>query len=186
MTRLAEQVALYLGWDEGQLFHLRVGCTLHDIGKIGVPDAILNKAGRLTSAERKKMQNHPKLGLKIVQGISVFKPAVPYIIAHHERYDGMGYPKGLTGREIPIEGRLLAVVDTFDAILSDRPYREGASVDVAVNELVEHSGAQFDPELVDAFLKVLHAGVIDIEDMYGREEDLSCLEDFLTTEAEPA
>jgi len=185
VTRLAEQVARHLGWTEKQLFTLRMGCTLHDIGKIGVPDAILNKAGALTEAERSQMMKHPQLGLKIIRGIDLFKPSKPYIMAHHERYDGQGYPMGLAAEDIPIEGRLLAVVDTFDAVLSDRPYRTGATVDFAVRELMDNAGTQFDPILVDAFLAVLSSGVIDLEELYDKELDLSCLDELRATEKVP-
>ena len=185
VTRLAEQLARHLGWTEKQLVTLRMGCTLHDIGKIGVPDAILNKPDKLTETERKKMMSHPRLGMKIIRGIELLKASRPYIIAHHERYDGKGYPKGLSGKEIPIEGRLLAVVDTFDAIISDRPYRPGATVDVAVRELVENSGSQFDPKMVTAFLEVLRSGKLDLVELYGRDMDLSCLDEMPVIEMAP-
>jgi HD-GYP domain-containing protein (c-di-GMP phosphodiesterase class II) len=155
-----------------------MGCTLHDIGKIGVPDAILNKADRLTDEERKCMMEHPQVGLKIIRDIDLFNRCKPYIIAHHERYDGDGYPNGLQGDEIPVEGRLLAVVDTFDAIMSDRPYRKGAALTVAISELVENAGKQFDPSLVKTFIGVLKAGEIDLLEMYGREVDLGCLDEI--------
>ena len=186
VTRLAEYVARHLGWTERQIHTLRVGCTLHDIGKIGVPDAILNKSGLLTETERRRMMKHPEVGLKVVRGIDLFRPSIPYIIAHHERYDGRGYPKGLKGEEIPIEGRLLAVVDTFDAVMSDRPYRAGASLDTALRELLDHSGTQFDPRLVKTFLAVITSGKIDLRELYGREEDLSCINSMELTEKAPA
>lgn len=178
VTRLAELVARKLNWSEFQIQHLHMGCTLHDIGKIGVPDAILNKADRLTDEERDCMMQHPQVGLKIIRNIDLFEPCTPYIIAHHERYDGQGYPNGLRGEDIPIEGRLLAVVDTFDAIMSDRPYRKGAQLDIAVSELVNNAGKQFDPNLVRAFIDVLRAGEIDLKELYGRDGDLSCLDDI--------
>jgi HD-GYP domain-containing protein (c-di-GMP phosphodiesterase class II) len=159
---------------------------LHDIGKIGVPDAILNKAGILTEEERQRMMEHPEVGLRIAQQVDILKPAIPYIASHHERYDGRGYPQGLKGENIPIEGRLLAVVDTFDAVLSDRPYRNGASLEVAVSELVTHAGTQFDPRLVGAFLDVLRSGAVDLQEMYNRGDDLSCLDRLVVTETEPA
>jgi HD-GYP domain-containing protein (c-di-GMP phosphodiesterase class II) len=185
VTRLAELVARQLSWTEKQCYTLRIGCTLHDIGKIGVPDAILNKAGPLTDSERKRMEKHPQLGLRIIRGIDLFKPSIPYILAHHERFDGAGYPKGLSGKDIPIEGRLLAVVDTFDAVMSDRPYRAGATVEVAVGELVDNAGTQFDPKLVDAFLAVLRSGSIDLTELYGRELDLSCLSQKVIPQTAP-
>jgi putative nucleotidyltransferase with HDIG domain len=186
VTRLAEQVARHLGWTEKQLATLRMGCTLHDIGKIGVPDAILNKPDKLTEVEREQMMSHPKVGMKIISGIELLKASRPYILAHHERYDGEGYPAGLVGEEIPIEGRLLAVVDTFDAIMSDRPYRPGATLDVAVRELVENSGSQFDPRMVTAILEVLRSDKLDLVELYGREMDLSCLEETSAIETAPA
>jgi len=186
VTRLAEQMALRLGWTEKQIYDLRVGCALHDIGKIGVPDAILNKSGLLSESERKRMMKHPDLGLRIVRGIDLFRPSVPYILAHHERYDGHGYPRGLKGEGIPIEGRLLAVVDTFDAVMSDRPYRAGASLEHAVKELVENAGTQLDPKLVRTFLLALRSGAVDLRELYGRDEDLSCLDDVTVTEKAPA
>ncbi len=172
VSRLAELIAWELEWDKPRIDNLIMGCTLHDIGKIGVPDAILNKPGRLTDEERKKMNSHPKLGYKIIHGIDLFKPAIPYIIAHHEWFDGTGYPKGLKGEDIPIEGRLLAVADTFDAIMSDRPYRKGGSLQKAVSELLKFSGRQFDPEIVATFVRVIRKGKVNFVEMYGREEDV--------------
>lgn len=182
VCQLAELVALELGWDEKQLHHLKIGCTLHDIGKIGVPDSILNKQDKLTSDEQSNMNNHPNMGLKIIQGIELFEPAIPYVMAHHERYDGTGYPKQLSGDEIPIEGRLLAVADTFDAIMSDRPYRKGQCLRVAVTELRKYSGTQFDPKIVDTFFWIMQQGKIDFVEMYDREEDLSQLSEVEPTE----
>lgn len=168
---MAELVARKLGWDEHRIRDLIMGCTLHDIGKIGVPDSILKKPGPLTSEERTMMESHPDVGVKIIRGIDRFKPAVPYIIAHHERWDGTGYPKGLVGEDIPIEGRLLSVVDTLDAILSDRPYRQGAGLQVAVDELLKYRNTQFDASIVDIFLELIREGQIDFNDVYGREVD---------------
>jgi len=146
-----------------------MGCTLHDIGKIGVPDSILKKAGPLTPEERTLMESHPEVGIRIIRGIDRFKPAVPYIIAHHERWDGKGYPRGLAGEEIPIEGRLLSVVDTVDAILSDRPYRLGAGLQTALDELMEYRGSQFDPMIVDTFLELIQEEQVEFSDLYDRE-----------------
>jgi response regulator RpfG family c-di-GMP phosphodiesterase len=176
VIRLAEPTASALGWDAGRMHGLSMGCTLHDIGKIGVPDSILTKPGRLTDEERRTMMSHPQLGLKIVTGVDLLKPAIPYIISHHERYDGTGYPNGLEGDDIPIEGRLLAVVDTFDAIMSDRPYRRGANISVAVGELVRNKNLQFDPKVVDVFIELLRNGRIPLRELYDREEDLSLLD----------
>ena len=185
VTRLAKTLAQGLGWDEERIDNLEMGVTLHDIGKIGVPDSILNKPSRLTEEERQKMMRHPKVGLKIVRGIKLLKNAIPYIISHHERYDGTGYPKGLKGTDIPVEGRLLAVADTLDAIMSDRPYRSGARLEIAVGELVDNRGTQFDPELVDLFLDLMREGKIDFMELYDRDEDTSCLEQLSSTQKAP-
>jgi len=186
VSRLAELVARHLNWDEDKILDLIMGCTLHDIGKIGVPDSVLNKPDRLTKEELELMRSHPEVGLRIVDGIDLFKPAIPIIMSHHEHFDGSGYPNGLAGEQIPIEGRLLAVVDTFDAILSDRPYRDGASLEVAITELLRNRGKQFDPSIVDVLLAVIRSGEIDFEDMYGRVEDLAVLDRISVTEKAPA
>jgi len=185
VSKLAESVARYLGWNESQIHDLVMGCSLHDIGKIGIPDSVLNKAGKLTEEEQQLMNSHPEMGLKIIRGIDLFKPAIPYIIAHHERYDGTGYPKGLKGENIPIEGRLLAVVDAFDAIMAHRPYRKGADLKVAVSELIAYKGIQFDPQLVDAFIEVLGGEQIDFQQMYGRDENNSFLQELKINEKAP-
>ncbi len=182
VCRLASLIASEMGWSQAQLHNLTMGCTLHDIGKIGVPDSILSKPGPLSSEERDAMQRHPEVGLKIIGEIDLFRPAVSYIMAHHEWYDGTGYPKKLAGEAIPIEGRLLAVADTFDAIMSDRPYRRGRSFMTAVSELVRFKGTQFDPEIVDWFLKVLREGKVNFKEMYGQSEDISQLEELTRNE----
>ncbi len=185
VTKLAELLARELGWDQQRLDNLIMGCTIHDIGKIGVPDSILNKPSKLTDQEMAQMQKHPSLGHRIVKGIALFKPAIPYIIGHHEQYDGSGYPRGLKGDDIPIEGRLLAVADTFDAIMSDRPYRAGAKLCIAIGELIKFSGTQFDPKLVIVFIEMIRQEKIDLRELYGREHDLSCLK-TVSTETAPA
>lgn len=155
---LAESIARRMGWGVESLFDLWIGCTLHDIGKIGVPDNILNKPGPLTDDERRRMKRHTEIGVQMVQGVPFLKPAMPYIYYHHERFDGSGYPTGLAGSDIPIEGRILAVVDAFDAVTSDRPYRRGRSLEEAKRELLTCSGSQFDPDIVDVFLEVIADG----------------------------
>lgn len=186
VTRLAERLARRLGWAERRLENLVVGCTLHDIGKIGVPDAVLNKRGKLTDDERLVMQRHPLIGLKIITHVDLLSAAAPYVIAHHERYDGGGYPYGLAGEQIPVEGRVLAVVDTFDAILSDRPYRSGAGINVAIRELLSARGSQFDPAIVDQFVGVLNEQDIDLDTLYGRPLDLQATLSELLNGTAPA
>jgi len=161
VTILADLIASRLDWSEAKRAELKMGCTLHDIGKIGVPDAILNKPTLLTEEERIQMEVHPQLGAKILEGIDYLNPAIPYVLYHHEKYDGSGYPHRLAGEDIPIEGRLLAVVDTYDAIVSDRPYREGAPPERAIAELEKFKSSQFDPVIVDVLIDVWKEGLIE-------------------------
>ena len=152
---LAQAIASKMGWGVERLFDLWMGCTLHDIGKIGVPDSILNKPGPLTAEEVVQMKRHPEIGAKMIEGVPFLKPAMPYIYYHHERFDGQGYPTGLAGDNIPIEGRILAVVDAYDAVTSDRPYRRGRSLEEAKGELRSCAGVQFDPAIVEMFIGIL-------------------------------
>jgi response regulator RpfG family c-di-GMP phosphodiesterase len=161
VCHLAECIALEVGWSQEKLPELWLGCVLHDIGKIGVPDTILQKPGPLTDEEFELMKTHTVCGARIVESIPYLKPALPYILHHHEKFDGTGYPQGLKGLDIPEEARLLAVVDTFDAIISDRPYRKGRSVAVALAEIQAFAGTQFDPAIVDAFMRAWSSGRID-------------------------
>jgi len=161
VCHIAEAIAREMGWAQDKLPELWLGCILHDIGKIGVPDTILQKQGPLTPEEFELMKTHTTCGVRIVQSIPYLKPAVPYILHHHEKFDGTGYPHGLRAHEIPVEARLLAVVDTFDAIISDRPYRKGRSVAVALAEIQACAGTQFDPDVVEAFLRAWSSGRVD-------------------------
>lgn len=147
---LLEQVDPVLAADE----QLSFGFLLHDVGKIGVPDAILRKAGPLDAHERQIMDTHPEIGHRIV-GQAGFSPLVGEIVlTHHERWDGTGYPRGLRGEQIPLPTRLFAVADSLDAMTSDRPYRRGIPLEDAVAEVVRHRGTQFDPGAVDALLRL--------------------------------
>jgi len=127
------------------------GALLHDIGKIGIPDAILLKQGPLTEEEWRIMQTHPEQGHVILAGVPYMRDAAAIVLAHEERYDGSGYPRGLKGEEIPWGARLFAVIDTLDAITSDRPYRQAASFEAAKVEICRGAGSQFDPRAVQAF-----------------------------------
>jgi len=158
---MAELLGRQMGWNEEKLWEVKMGGILHDIGKIGVPDAIINKAEALTTGEFEIMKQHPICGAKILEGISFLAPAVPYVLYHHERFDGKGYPYGLPNDRIPIQGRLMAVVDTFDAMTSDRPYRKAKSVKMTLKEIRECAGTQFDPHIADLFLNAWEKGLID-------------------------
>src|SRR5438105_15139484 len=133
---------------------LEFGSLLHDIGKIGVPDAILRKPAKLTEEEWERMREHPLHGQQILRGIDFLKGAARVVAQHHEKWDGSGYPLGLSGEEIDICARIFAVADAFDAITSDRVYRRGKSYEAAAKELNEWAGRQFDPKVVEAFHRV--------------------------------
>lgn len=130
------------------------GAFLHDVGKMAIPDAILRKPGRLTSEEQQLMRKHADLGYQILHKIPFLKEAAHIVWSHQERFDGSGYPRGLRGDQIPLGARIFAVADTFDAITSDRPYRAAQSISSARREIQKHSGAQFDPFVVDTFLSI--------------------------------
>jgi diguanylate cyclase (GGDEF)-like protein len=156
MERYAEATGRALGCLEEDLYLLRLSALLHDIGKIGVPDAILHKPGPLDEREWALMKQHPEIGWQILDQIGgVFRYLATIIVAHHERWDGTGYPYNLAGEEIPIAARILSVVDAYDAMTSRRAYREPMSHEQACQELQRCSGAQFDPHVVIAFLRVL-------------------------------
>ncbi len=128
------------------------GALLHDIGKIGIPDAILLKQGSLTKSEWVEMRTHPEKGYKIISQVAGMREAADIVRCHEERFDGSGYPHGLRREAIPWGARLFAVIDTLDAMTSDRPYRKGVSFDAAKAEILRMSGTQFDPQAVEAFM----------------------------------
>jgi len=156
--RVAEysvMIAEEMGFDEAQIREVEISALFHDIGKIGIPDQILMKPARLTPAEFEIMKSHPVRSAQIMEKISSLRNLIPGIKHHHERYDGLGYPDGLSGEEIPLYARIILVADTFDAMTSTRPYRLALDKEVAVNELKNCSGTQFDTPLVDAFLRAM-------------------------------
>ncbi|MBZ5638991.1 MAG: response regulator [Acidobacteriia bacterium] len=154
VVEYAEQVARRVGVGEADLAWIRRGAILHDVGKIGVPDAILRKPGKLDPDEWVEMRRHPEMGYRMLRHIGYFTPALDIVLSHQERWDGSGYPRGLKGEEIPLGARIFAVVDTFDAMTSDRPYRRALSVDAAREEVRRFAGIQFDPRVAAAFLSI--------------------------------
>ena len=143
------------------IVNLQQAYLLHDIGKVGIPESILLKRGKLTTEEFDEMKKHPEYGVEIMQPVAAFRHILPAMLHHHERFDGRGYPHGLAGEEIPLTARILCVADCFDAMTSDRPYRKGMPVADAVAELAKNKTTQFDPRLVDIFLKVVEQGRIE-------------------------
>jgi HD-GYP domain-containing protein (c-di-GMP phosphodiesterase class II) len=155
---MAEVVAARLGWDEGDIEVLRMGAALHDIGKLAVPERILRKPGPLDDDELAEIRRHPEEGARMVAGVKALRLAVPAVLYHHERWDGQGYPIGVEGDAIPWEARVLAVVDSFDAMTTDRAYRRAMAEELAVSELERCSGTQFDPEVVRVFAEAWRDG----------------------------
>jgi putative nucleotidyltransferase with HDIG domain len=154
VTTIAEAIARRLGWDDERLELLHLGGRLHDVGKLGVSEEVLAKRGRLDEEELAQIREHPKLGARILLRVATLRGALPYVLYHHERWDGGGYPTGRAGEEIPLEARVLAVADAFDAMTSDRPYRPALDRDEALAEVARCSGTQFDPEIVRVFLEL--------------------------------
>lgn len=159
-TRLAEwalHVGGELGLSESDLADLEVAALLHDIGKVGIPDAILNKPGKLSPDEYELMKKHPEFGWAVLHQVPGMERASLLILHHHERVDGKGYPAGLKGDEIPIGSRIVCAIDAFDAMVSNRPYRAGLPFEEAVRRLVADAGTQFDTEVVNHFIPVARA-----------------------------
>ncbi len=156
MTGRAVAVARALGLPDQEVENVRLGAILHDVGKIGIPDAVLNKPGKLTAEEYEIMKQHAVIGARIVQPVAALQGVVPIVRHHQERYDGSGYPMGIAGQEIPLGARIIGVVDTYGAMTEDRIYRKAPGHERAVNELIRFAGQQFDPDIVEAFINLMN------------------------------
>jgi HD-GYP domain-containing protein (c-di-GMP phosphodiesterase class II) len=164
-TRLAEwalHVAGELGLDDSALPDIEVAALLHDIGKIGIPDAILHKPAKLSEEEYDLMKKHPEYGWAVLRHVPGMERASLMILHHHESFDGRGYPAGLQHDEIPIGSRIVSVIDSFDAMVSSRPYRAGLPLEEAERRLLAARGTQFDPQVVDRFLLLARAEVSSV------------------------
>ena len=159
VTQMAKKVALYMGCTAGEIDALEFAGLLHDIGKIGVRDMVLQKTTRLTDDEWKEIRRHPEIGESIVRPLKLFPLEASIIRHHHERWDGKGYPDGLQGEECPFLARIIAVADSFDAMVSNRPYRSRKPAQVAIEELKRCRATQFDPQVVDAFVAVFQGQI---------------------------
>ena len=155
VTELTLKLARIMGIDEEKIINIRRGALLHDIGKIGVPDGILLKPGPLNKKERKIIEKHPVFAREMLKKIEFLYTAMDIPSFHHERWDGKGYPTGLVGQEIPIAARIFAVIDVWDALTSDRPYRKAMTYEKAFALIENDSGTHFDPEVVAVFSKMI-------------------------------
>ncbi len=155
VTEMTVRIAEHMGIKDADLVHIRRGALLHDIGKMGIPDNILLKPGKLTDTERETMQLHSVYGHEMLQDIDYLKPSLDIPLYHHERWDGAGYPKGLTGTDIPLSARIFAIVDVWDALSSDRPYRLAWSEEKVTEHILRQSGTHFDPEVVTVFFELM-------------------------------
>ena len=147
-----------VGLEDEALRRLERASVLHDIGKIGIDINLLHKREKLTAADIEVLKQHPSIGVRILEPIRFLAPVRNIIEQHHERYDGQGYPQGLSGSDVLLEARILAICDTYDAMTSDRPYRKALSHEVAIQEIRDHSGRQFDPEMAEAFIALYADG----------------------------
>ncbi|MBC7337963.1 MAG: HD-GYP domain-containing protein, partial [Clostridia bacterium] len=154
----ADALALRIGLSDVERKRLRYACILHDIGKIGVPGRILDKPGRLTDEEYEIVKRHPVLGEELLKEVPFLREISLLVRWHHERWDGRGYPDGLKGYEIPLESRIMAIADAFDAMTSDRPYRRALSKEEAIAQIRGGMGTQFDPVLASEFLSLIEGG----------------------------
>ena len=161
VSQYSVALATKLGWSKNDIDELRWEGLLHDIGKIGVPDNVLNKPGRLTPEEFEVIKTHTTVGGDILAESSELRTASETARHHHERYDGKGYPSGLSGKDIPVRARIVAIADAYDAMHSDRVYRKGLPHDVIRSELVKGRGTQFDPDYLDVFLEMFDGGQLD-------------------------
>jgi putative nucleotidyltransferase with HDIG domain len=154
VTALTQELARKVGLGEQELVHIKRGALLHDIGKMGIPDGILLKAGDLSPEEREQMQQHPGLAYEMLSPIEFLRPAIDIPYCHHEKWDGSGYPRGLHGDQIPFAARIFSIVDVWDALTSQRPYRAPLDHTEVRQYIREQSGTHFDPQIVDVFLQM--------------------------------
>ncbi len=175
VTEYAVAIAEEMGLPPSEVDVIRNASILHDVGKIGIRESILHKPGKLTKDEVREMQYHPYIGYKILQSVKLLEPVLPLVYHHQEHYDGGGYPEGLKGEEIPLGSRIIAVADAFEAMTSDRPYRLARESEAALQELKNLAGQQFDPIVVDAFLRLVERGAVE---MPGRDDESYPLADI--------
>jgi HD-GYP domain-containing protein (c-di-GMP phosphodiesterase class II) len=157
VAEMSRRLAQRLGLSREQVEEITLAARVHDLGKIGIPNEVLLKDGKLTPDEMALMQTHPHIGAEVLQKYHNFRHALPVVLHHHERYDGKGYPAGLAGKDIPLGARIVAHADAFDAMTSDRPYRKGLRPEVALQRVIEAAGTQFDPTIAGVFVAMIRA-----------------------------
>jgi putative nucleotidyltransferase with HDIG domain len=162
VAALAEVIAERLGWDDARREALRLGGAFHDIGKLTVRPAVLRKAGPLSEEERAEVLGHPEAGARMMELVDSLRVAIPAVLNHHERWDGLGYPAGRAREQIPEEARILAVADSFDAMTSHRPYRPAMRPRLALEEVERCAGTQFDPALARLFVEAWESGALQL------------------------
>ncbi|MDD4076822.1 MAG: HD-GYP domain-containing protein, partial [Bacilli bacterium] len=155
LQELSRLVGMKINLSEVELDELSLLAALHDIGKVGIDDTILKKPGKLTAEEWIEMKKHPEIGYRIAMASPELMSIANYILCHHERWDGKGYPQGLKGKQIPLLSRIISVIDAFDAMTQDRPYRQALSMEEALEEIRVNAGTQFDPEAARIFIEVI-------------------------------
>jgi len=155
LVDLSTRLAKTMGFNTEEIGHMRHGALLHDIGKLAIPDEVLLKPGEFNDAEKKLMQQHPVYAKQMLAQITFLRPSIDVAYSHHERWDGLGYPEGLKGEEIPLSARIFAVVDQWDALTSDRPYRKAWTREKVIAYFQENSGKIYDPKVVDVFLTII-------------------------------
>lgn len=160
VTQIAKAVGKEMGLAEEDLLILELSTLLHDLGMLALPEGMLEKPGPLEASEYRRMKAHTMMGKEMIEGIPFLERAIPQVIHHHEKYDGSGYPEGLSGTGIPQASRIIAVVDAFEAMTRNRPYRERLSVEAAVEEIRRASGVQFDPEVVKVLVRLCRTGAL--------------------------
>ena len=154
VSELSSATAAALGLPPEEVERIRIGALLHDVGKIGISDTVLQKPGRLTDEEFALVKQHPVIGRRILEGVQGFAPYLAAVELHHENWNGTGYPKGQSGEETPIEARIIHVSDAYDAMTTDRSYRHGMGHERAITILIENAGTQFDPQIVEVFINL--------------------------------
>jgi putative nucleotidyltransferase with HDIG domain len=160
VTEMTLRLAQAMGMPDAELLHVRRGALLHDIGKMGIPDSILLKPGPLSSEEWLIMRRHPVYAFEMLSPIAYLRPALDIPYAHHEKWDGSGYPRGLAGQQIPLPARIFAVADVWDALLSDRPYRSEIEDEEAMAYIRDQAGQHFDPDVVKCFIELIAEGEV--------------------------